>query len=134
MATPLNLNTEGTTNDENERIKRDQKGPKRDEQQEQERDFQQIVNNNTDVDKDPTAYRSAGAHGYSQRAGQKDDLRNLRITGDETTPQGGNSQSTAGQGAGFENEGSYEKDMDLRTREQKFGEAAPSGEPKTPRD
>ncbi len=132
-----NLNSEGTAGDENERIKRQQPGPRRDEQQEQERDFEQIVNNNTDVDKDPTAYRSAGPRGYTHRPDQQNKLENLRITGSETTPQGGNTYDSVNemsQNTAYENEGSYEKDMDLRTREQEFGEKEPSGPPKLPRD
>lgn len=132
MATPLNLNTEGTENDENEQIKRDKKIIPRDEQQEQERDFEQIVNNNTDVDKDPTAYRNAGARGYSQRLGQKDNLDNLAIRGSESTPQGGNDHLNdpgKQQGPGFEVEGTYELDHEanLRTRQQPFGSDSPEG-------
>ncbi|GAA4387710.1 hypothetical protein [Hymenobacter koreensis] len=132
MATPLNLNTEGTKGDENEQIKRQKDVTKRDEQQEQERDFEQIINNNTDVDKDPTAYRNAGARGYSQKQGQKDQLENLHIQGSETTPQGGNDHETdpgKQQGPGFEVEGTYELDHEanLRTRQQAFGDKEPSG-------
>ncbi|MCC3156867.1 hypothetical protein LJ737_06445 [Hymenobacter sp. 15J16-1T3B] len=132
MATPLNLNTEGTRNDDNEQIKRDKNVIPRDEQQEQDRDFEQIINNNADVDKDPTAYRSAGARGYSQRTDEKNKLENLHIGGSETTPQGGNNHAedaSKKQGAGFEVEGSYELDheQNLRTREQPFGASQPEG-------
>ncbi|GAB3824977.1 hypothetical protein [Hymenobacter jeollabukensis] len=132
MATPLNLNTEGTHNDDNEQIKRDKNVVPRDPQQEQERDFQQIVNNNTDVDKDPTAYRNAGARGYTQREGEKNQLKNLHIGGSETSPQGANDHVTdqsKRQGSGFEAEGSFELDheQNLRTREQPFGSTAPDG-------
>ncbi|UYZ60482.1 hypothetical protein [Hymenobacter latericus] len=132
MPNPLNFNVEGTEGDENEQIKRQKNVARRDEQQEQERDFEQIVNNNTDVDKDPTAYRNAGANGYSQRTGQMDQLENLHIGGDDITPYGGNDHDTDPgkvQGPGHEVEGSYELDYEanLRTREQKFGDKAPSG-------
>lgn len=132
MATPLNLNTEGTHGDDNEQIKRDKNVVPRDAQQEGERDFEQIINNNTDVDKDPTAYRSAGARGYSQREGEKNQLKNLHIGGDETTPQGGNDHETdtsKRQGGGFEAEGSIELDheQNLRTQEQPFGANQPEG-------
>jgi hypothetical protein len=132
MSTPLNLNSEGTKNDENEQIKRDKPATKRDEQQEQERDFEQIVNNNTDVDKDPTAYRNAGARGYSQRTGQMDQLENLHIGGSDTTPYGANDHDSdpgKQQGPGYEAEGTYELDHEanLRTREQKFGDKELSG-------
>ncbi|RTQ52414.1 hypothetical protein EJV47_05205 [Hymenobacter gummosus] len=126
MATPLNLNTEGTNQDDNEQIKRNSKEAPRDEQQEQERDFEQIVNNNTDVDKAPTAYRNAGSRGYSQRTGQMDKLENLHIGGSDTEPYGANDHDTdtsKQQGGGFEAEGSYELDheQNLRTREQPLG-------------
>ena len=79
---------------------------------------------------DPSAARNTGANGYTQRNNQKDQLDNLHIGGSETSPQGGNDHTSAGeqaQGPGFEVEGSYELDHNLRTREQKFGEKAPSG-------
>ncbi|OON70199.1 hypothetical protein [Hymenobacter sp. CRA2] len=132
MATPLNLNTEGTQNDENEQIKRNQPIGKRDEQQEAERDFEQIVNNNTDVDKDPTAYRNAGARGYSRPAGEGNSLENLHIGGSDTEPYGANNHVDdpgKQQGPGREVEGSYELDHEqsLRTREQPFGAKEPTG-------
>lgn len=86
---------------------------------------------------DPSASRHTGANGYTQRSDQKDQLENLHIGGDDLTPAGGNDHHNAGeqaQGPGFEMEGSVEKDMDLRTREQKFGEKEPSGPARTPRD
>ncbi|MDQ2768967.1 MAG: hypothetical protein M3Y54_00500 [Bacteroidota bacterium] len=95
---------------------------------EQEKDYQQSQSNGKDTS-DPTAQRNIGAHGYTQRSNQKDQLENLHIGGSETEPQGGNNHQSAGeqaQGPGFEAEGSYELDK-LRTREQKFGEDAPSG-------
>ena len=81
---------------------------------------------------DPSAARNTGANGYTQRNNQKDQLDNLHIGGSETSPQGGNDHTNAGeqaQGPGFEVEGSYELDHNLRTREQKFGDKAPSGPP-----
>lgn len=95
---------------------------------EQEKEYQQSQSNGKTSD-DPTAHRNIGAHGYTQRSNQKDQLENLHIGGSETEPQGGNNHLSAGeqaQGPGFEAEGSYELDK-LRTREQKFGEDAPSG-------
>ncbi|TGE20244.1 hypothetical protein E5J99_00795 [Hymenobacter elongatus] len=86
---------------------------------------------------DPSAARNTGANGYTQRSDQKDQLENLHIGGDDLTPHGANDHTNAGeqaQGPGFESEGSVEKDMDLRTREQKFGEKGLSGPPQTPRD
>ena len=95
---------------------------------EHEKEYQQSQSNGKDTS-DPTAQRNIGAHGYTQRSNQKDQLENLHIGGSETEPQGGNNHQSAGeqaQGPGFEAEGSYELDK-LRTREQKFGEDAPSG-------
>ena len=79
---------------------------------------------------DPSAARNTGANGYTQRSNQKDQLENLHIGGSETSPQGGNDHTSAGeqaQGPGFEAEGSYELDHNLRTRDQEFGEKAPGG-------
>ncbi|TGE28907.1 hypothetical protein [Hymenobacter metallicola] len=103
---------------------------------EKEREYKEGESNGKASD-DPSAHRNMGANGYTQRSDQKDQLENLHIGGDETTPQGGNDHYGAGeqaQGPGFEAEGSYEKDMDLRTREQQFGDEKPSGPPKLPRD
>lgn len=84
---------------------------------------------------DPSAQRNVGANGYTQRSDQKDQLENLSIGGSESTPQGGNShQDAQAQGPGFETEGSYELDHSVRTQEQEFGEAKPSGESSTPQD
>ncbi|WP_022822886.1 hypothetical protein [Hymenobacter norwichensis] len=83
---------------------------------------------------DPSAQRNTGAQGYTQRSDQKDQLQNLHIGGSETEPQGGNDHSNSGEnsaGPGFEAEGSIELDHKLRTRDQEFGESAPSG-PATP--
>ena len=95
---------------------------------EQEKEYQQDQSNGK-ASSDPSAQRNIGAHGYTQRSNQKDQLENLHIGGSETEPQGGNNHQSAGeqaQGPGFEAEGSLELDV-LRTREQKFGDAAPSG-------
>ena len=100
---------------------------------EQEKDYKASQSNGKESN-DPTALRNTGAHGYTERSNQKDQLGNLHIGGSETTPQGGNDHENVGeqaQGPGFEVEGSYELDHNLRTREQKFGEATPSG-PATP--
>jgi hypothetical protein len=86
---------------------------------------------------DPSAFRHMGANGYTQRSDQKDQLENLHIGGDETTPQGGNDHKNAGeqaQGPGFEAEGTYELDHTVRTSEQKFGESEPSGPDKPLKD
>ncbi|UOQ70570.1 hypothetical protein [Hymenobacter cellulosilyticus] len=103
---------------------------------EKEREYKEGESNGKASD-DPSAHRNMGANGYTQRSDQKDQLENLHIGGDDLTPHGANDHSGPGeqsQGPGFESEGSYEKDMDIRTREQKFGEKEPSGPPKTPRD
>ncbi|MET4073036.1 hypothetical protein [Hymenobacter sp. UYCo722] len=100
---------------------------------EKEKEYKESQSNGKDSN-DPSALRNTGAHGYTERGNQKDQLENLHIGGSETTPQGGNDHQNAGeqaQGPGFEVEGSYELDHNLRTREQKFGEDAPSG-PATP--
>ena len=79
---------------------------------------------------DPSARRNISANGYTQRTGQKDELENLHIGGDETGPQGGNDHQTPGEnaaGPGFETEGSYEMGNAVRSREQEFGADEPSG-------
>ena len=106
------------------------------EQLQQEKDFKQSLNNDKDGD-DASAHRNVGAHGYTQRSDQKDQLENLHIGGSETTPQGGNNHQTAGeqaQGPGFTAEGSYELGNGVRTQEQEFGEDAPSGPAKPAHD
>ena len=103
------------------------------EELEKKKEYKQEQSNGK-ASNDPSAARNTGANGYTQRSNQKDQLENLHIGGSETTPQGGNDHTNAGeqaQGPGFEAEGSYELDQNLRTREQKFGEKAPSG-PATP--
>jgi hypothetical protein len=86
---------------------------------------------------DASAARYTGAHGYTQRSDQKDQLENLHIGGGEGETMGGTEHNGANeqqQGPGFEVEGSYELDHDVRTKEQKFGEDAPSGPASTPQD
>lgn len=106
----------------------DPKFPKN-EKLEKEKDYQQDQSNGKEAG-DPTAARYTGANGYTQRSDQKDQLENLHIGGSETSPQGGTDHDNANeqqQGPGFEAEGSYELDHNLRTRDQEFGDAAPSG-------
>ncbi|AKD05709.1 hypothetical protein POKO110462_03015 [Pontibacter korlensis] len=58
---------------------------------------------------DTSAKRNIGPDGYTERAGQKDKLKNLHIGGDETTGYGANdpnSHESTAQGPGFEYEGS----------------------------
>lgn len=98
------------------------------EQLEEEKAFKAAESNGKTVN-DASAARYISSDGDTQRSGQKDQLENLHIGGSETTPQGGKTTTTneQQQGPGFEVEGSYELDHDVRTREQKFGESAPSG-------
>lgn len=99
------------------------------EELEKQKAYKQDQSNNKSSN-DPTAARNVGANGYTQRSNQKDQLENLHIGGSETTPQGGNDHTSAGeqaQGPGFEVEGSYELDYNLRTRDQDFGDKALSG-------
>ncbi|SHK51060.1 hypothetical protein [Hymenobacter psychrotolerans] len=99
------------------------------EQLEKEKDFKADQSNGKSSD-DATAHRNQGPGGYTQRSDQKDQLENLHIGGSDTEPYGANEHHDAGeqsQGPGFETEGSVELDHQLRTREQKFGEDAPSG-------
>ncbi|AMJ65727.1 hypothetical protein [Hymenobacter sp. PAMC 26628] len=120
----------------------DQKDPQsdrdtpQDEQQQKEKEYKADQSNGKEIN-DASAARYTGAHGYTQRSGQKDQLENLHIGGSESTPQGGTEHDAANeqqQGPGFEVEGSYELDHDVRTKEQKFGESAPSGPASTPQD
>lgn len=58
---------------------------------------------------DPSAKRNIGPQGYTERAGQKDKLKNMHISGDETTGYGANdpkSTESFAQGPGLEAEGS----------------------------
>ena len=99
------------------------------EELEKQKEFKQDQSNHKSSPA-PTSARNIGANGYDQRNNQKDQLENLHIGGSETSPQGGNDHASAGeqaQGPGFEAEGSYELDHDVRSQEQKFGEKAPSG-------
>ena len=130
---PDNFSGDGTNPDEGEHADiTENKGFVKNEELEKQKQYQQDQSNNK-ASSDPSALRNTGANGYTQRSNQKDQLENLHIGGSETSPQGGNDHQNAGeqaQGPGFEVEGSYELDH-LRTREQKFGDAAPSG-PATP--
>ena len=129
---PDNFSGDGTNTDEGENAKiTENKNFPKNEALEKEKEYQQDQSNNK-ASSDPTAARYTGANGYMQRDNQKDQLENLHIGGSETSPQGGNDHHNAGeqaQGPGFEAEGSIELDHNLRTRDQAFGEKAPSGEP-----
>ena len=120
----------------------DEKDPQSDrdtpqnEQQQKEKEYQEGESNGKSLN-DPTAARYTGAHGYTQRSDQKDQLENLHIGGSEATPQGATDHQDAGeqqQGPGFEDEGSYELDYNVRTKEQKFGEDTASGPASAPQD
>ena len=101
------------------------------EAQEKEKEYKADQSNGKESN-DPSAARYTGAHGYTQRSDQKDQLENLHIGGSESTPQGGNTTAPneQQQGPGFETEGSYELDHNLRTREQEFGAEAADGKAK----
>lgn len=107
----------------------DDKSPVRNEQLEKEKDFKSLMSNGKEAN-DPSAQRNTGAQGYTQRSDQKNQLDNLHIGGSETEPQGGSDHHNAGeqaQGPGFEVEGSYDMGNAIRSRDQDFGEEAPSG-------
>jgi len=78
---------------------------------------------------DPSAKRNMGPEGYTERAGQKDKLKNMHIGGDETTGYGANDPSSTesfSQGPGFGVEGS-DTGMDddvsgIRQGDQPLGE------------
>lgn len=127
---PDNISGDGTNPDEGENADIiNNQNFARNEELERQKAYHQDQSNNK-ASSDPTAARHTGPNGYTQRSNQKDQLENLHITGSETSPQGGNDHSSAGeqaQGPGFEVEGSYELDHNLRTRDQEFGEKAPSG-------
>lgn len=131
---PDDISASGTDVNEGDNAKiTENKNFPRNEELEKQKEFKQDQSNNKSSPA-PTSARNIGANGYDQRNNQKDQLENLHIGGSESTPQGGNDHSNAGeqaQGPGFEVEGSYELDYNLRTREQKFGEKALSG-PATP--
>ena len=106
------------------------------EELEKQKEYKQDQSNNKSSPA-PTSARNTGANAYDQRSNQKDQLENLHIGGSEISPQGDNNHTSAGeqaQGPGFEAEGSYELDHNLRTREQAFGEKAPSGPAKSAGD
>ena len=127
---PDNISDNGTDTTEGEHADiTENKNFPQNEELERQKKYKQDQSNNK-ASSDPSAARNTGANGYTQRNNQKDQLENLHIGGSETSPQGGNDHTGAGeqaQGPGFEAEGSYELDHKLRTREQKFGEKAPSG-------
>ena len=78
---------------------------------------------------DPSAKRNIGKNGATERSGQKDELENLHIGGNETTGYGANDETDTesfAQGPGFEYEGS-DTAMDdsvngIRAEDQPFGE------------
>ena len=127
---PDNISGNGTDTNEGEHADiTENKGFPKNEQLEKQKQYKQEQSNNKSSN-DPSAARNTGANGYTQRNNQKDQLENLHIGGSETSPQGGNDHSSVGeqaQGPGFEVEGSIELDYNLRTRDQEFGEKAPSG-------
>ena len=127
---PDNFSGDGTNPDEGEHADiTENKNFAKNEELEKQKEYHQDQSNNK-ASSDPSAQRNIGANGYTQRNDQKHQLENLHIGGSETSPQGGNDHDTIGeqaQGPGFEVEGSVELDHKLRTREQKFGESAPSG-------
>lgn len=134
---PDNISGDGTNPDEGENadIIENKDIPKNAELEKQ-KEYRQDQSNNK-ASNDPTAARNTGAHGYTQRGNQKDQLENLHIGGSDTTPYGGNDHTNAGEqahGPGFESEGSIELDHNLRTRDQDFGEKAPSGPAKPAND
>ncbi|MFD2515299.1 hypothetical protein ACFSRY_15610 [Pontibacter locisalis] len=58
---------------------------------------------------DPSAKRNIGPNGETERRGQKDKLKNLKIEGNEVTGYGGNDEKSTeefAQGPGFHYEGS----------------------------
>lgn len=131
---PDNISGNGTDAEEGEHAGiTENKNFTNNEELEKQKQYQQDQSNNKSSN-DPTAARNTGANGYTQRSNQKDQLENLHIGGSETSPQGGNDHAHAGeqaQGPGFEVEGSYELDHNLRTRDQEFGAKQASG-PATP--
>lgn len=128
---PDNISGDGTNPDEGEHADiTENKNFSKNDELERQKEYKQDQSNNKSSN-DPSAARNTGANGYTQRDNQKDQLDNLHIGGSETSPQGGNQHTEAGeqaQGPGFEAEGSIELDHNLRTRDQKFGESTTSGE------
>lgn len=113
---------------ENSRITDDKPTP-HNEQFEKEQELKALLSNGKSSD-DPSAHRNQGPGGYTQRSGQKDQLENLHIGGSDIEPSGGNDHVNdpgKQQGPGYEAEGTYELDHQLRTRDQKFGDDQPSG-------
>ncbi len=129
---PDNISGDGTNPNEGEHADiTENKQFATNEELEKQKEYLQDQSNNK-ASGDPTAERYVGANGYTQRSNQKDQLENLHIGGSETSPQGGNDHSNAGeqaQGPGFESEGSIELDHNLRTRDQEFGAKGPTGAP-----
>ena len=127
---PDNLSGNGTDTDEGQHADiTENKDFSKNEELEKQKEYQQSQSNDK-ASSDPTAQRNIGANGYTQRSNQKDQLENLHIGGSETEPQGGNDHTSANeqaQGPGFEAEGGNVLGNAIRTREQKFGEDAPSG-------
>ena len=126
---PDNISGDGTNPNEGEHAEiTENTGFPKNEELEKQKEYKQDQSNNKSSS-DPSAQRNIGANGYTQRSDQKDQLENLHIGGSESEPQGGITRTAneQQQGPGFEVEGSYELDHDVRAREQKFGEAAPSG-------
>jgi hypothetical protein len=127
---PDNISGDGTNPNEGENADiTENKNFVKNEELEKQKEYRQDQSNNK-ASNDPTAARDTGANGYTQRSNQKDQLENLHIGGSETSPQGGNDHTGAGeqaQGPGFEAEGSYELDHTIRTRDQEFGEKGTSG-------
>ena len=123
MATDNDKSREGTNQYENSG-----KNFVHDRKLEAEKEYQKEEANGTIGD--ASARRYIGANGYTQRTGQKDQLENLHIGGNEVTGQGGNDHETPGEnaaGPGFEAEGNVDLSNPIRSRDQEFGEKAPSG-------
>ena len=135
--TPDNISGNGTDANEGEHANiTENKDFQKNAELEKQKEYRQDQSNNK-ASNDPSAARNTGANGYTQRSNQKDQLDNLHIGGSETSPQGGNDHTSAGeqaQGPGFEAEGSYELDHNLRTRDQEFGEKVLSGPAKSAGD
>ncbi|UOQ95831.1 hypothetical protein MUN81_11195 [Hymenobacter sp. 5317J-9] len=129
---PDNISGDGTDPNEGENADiTENKNFVKNEELERQKEYRQDQSNNKSSN-DPSAARNTGANAYTQRSNQKDQLENLHIGGSETSPQGGNDHTHAGeqaQGPGFEAEGSYELDHNIRTRDQPFGADAPTGKP-----
>jgi hypothetical protein len=127
-----NISGNGTTPNEGEHANiTEDKDFVQNEELERQKEYKQDQSNNKSSN-DPSAARNTGANGYTQRSNQKDQLENLHIGGSDLEPSGGNEHNAAGeqaQGPGFEAEGTYELDHNLRTRHQEFGEKEATGKP-----